>query len=102
MVYLIAADLMEHRGLLKLRGSEMGIWHGHQLPVTDTRKGRITTVGAIGSACVHADCIRDEVAHLAFFHRFAGIEFVAQVEDGRDTAGVVELLRACARDPGCR
>jgi hypothetical protein len=102
MVYLIAADLLEHRGLLKLRGSETGIWHGHQLPATDTRKGRITTVGAIGSACVHVDCIRDEVAHLVFFHRFAGVEFVAQVEDGHDTASVVELLRACADAPGTR
>lgn len=102
MVYLIAADLLEHRGLLRLRAGEMGIWHRHQLPATDTRKGRITTVGAIGSACVHADCIRDEVAHLVFFHRFAGVDFVAQVEEGRDVADVVALLRACADAPGTR
>lgn len=102
MVYLIAADLLEHRGLLRLRASEMGIWHRHQLPTTDTRKGRITTVGAIGSACVHTDCIRDEVAHLVFFHRFAGVGFVAQVEEGRDVADVVALLRACADAPGTR
>lgn len=102
MVYLIASDLLEHRGLLRLRGTETGIWHGHQLAATDTRKGRITTVGAIGSACVHADCIRDEVAHLRFFHEFAEVEFTAQVEEGRTAAGVAELLRACACSPGCR
>jgi hypothetical protein len=101
MVYLIAADLVEHRGLLRLKGWEMGIWHGHQLPGTDTRKGRITTVGAIGSGCVHTDCIRAEVAHLAFFRRFAGVEFVAQVEEGRDAGDVAELLRDCAQDPRC-
>jgi hypothetical protein len=95
-VFALAADILEHRGLMRLRAHEIGIWHRHQLPASDTRKGRTTTVGAIASACVHLDRIRAEVDHLAHFRRYAGVDYVAQVEDGRDTAAVVALLRRCA------
>ncbi len=100
MVYLIAADLLEYRGLMRLRGYEMGIWYRHQLPATDTRKGRTTTVGAILSGCVHADCIGAAVEHLANFRLYAGVDFVAQVEDGHDAHEIAEILRVCARDTG--
>lgn len=97
-VYALAADLLEHRGLLRTTGTECGIWYAHQLGVTDPRrkKGRTSTVGAVASACVRLDRIADEVAHLRHLGEFAGVKLVALVEDGRKQHEVVELLRECA------
>ena len=96
-VFRLAADLLEDRGLLKLKDHEWGVWYHHQLAASDSRKGRTSTVGAIRSACVHQDQIPNIIAHLRAFGRFAGVEYVAQVEAGRATAAdVAEMLRACA------
>lgn len=98
-VFTLAADLLDHRGLLRTTDRECGIWYAHQFPVTDPRrrKGRTSTVGAVASACVHLDDIAAETRYLARLRDFAGVRVVPLIENGRTPAQVADLLRSCAR-----
>lgn len=97
-VFALAADLLEHRGLLRTTATECGIWYAHQLAVSDPRRrrGRSSTVGAVASSCVHRNCIADEVRYLEHLRVWAGVRLVALVEEGRTGPEIVALLRACA------
>lgn len=92
----MAAMILDERGLLRTKDWECGIWHRHQLPRSDPRKGRTSTVGAIGSACVHLDHIADETHYLEYLRHFAGVRVAPLVETGRKLPELVALLQACA------